>query len=52
MVLGETVGFVFLRVLMRVLGFQDEVEGNIRTQGKTKLTSFLREHTLGALLYM
>ena len=30
----------------------DEVEGNIRTQGKTKLTSFLREHTLGALLYM
>ena len=24
---------------------QDEVKGNIRTQGKTKLTSFLRDHT-------
>ena len=26
--------------------YRDEVEGNIRTRGKTKLTSFLRDHTL------
>ena len=25
---------------------RDEVEGNIRTRGKTKLTSFPRDHTL------
>ena len=31
---------------------QDEVKGNIRTQGKTKLTSFLRDHTWSVLLYM
>ena len=31
---------------------RDEVEGNIRTRGKTKLTSFPRDHTLSALLYM
>ena len=29
---------------------QDEVEGNIRTRGKTKLTSFPRDHTLNVLL--
>ena len=28
------------------------VEGNIRTRGKTKLTSFPRDHTLSALLYI
>ena len=39
--LKETVSFVFFRVLI--------VEGNIRTRGKTKLTSFPREHTLSAL---
>ena len=32
--------------------FRDEVKGNIRTRGKTKLTSFLRDHTLNVLLYM
>ena len=31
---------------------RDEVEWNIRTRGKTKLTSFPREHTLSALLYI
>ena len=32
---------------------QDEVEGNIRTRGKTKLTCFPRDHTLiKALLYI
>ena len=31
---------------------RDKVEGNIRTQGKTKLTSFLRDHTLSVLLYI
>ena len=31
---------------------RDEVEGNIRTQGKTKLTSFLRDHTLSVSLYV
>ena len=31
---------------------RDEVKGNIRTRGKTKLTSFLRDHTLNVLLYM
>ena len=31
---------------------QDEVEGNIRTRGKTKLTSFPRDHTLSVLLYI
>ena len=31
---------------------QDAVEGNIRTRGKTKLTSFPRYHTLSALLYI
>ena len=30
---------------------RDEVKGNIRTQGKTKPTSFPRDHTLRALLY-
>jgi len=30
---------------------RDEVEGNIGTRGKTKLTSFPRDHTLSALLY-
>ena len=30
----------------------DEVEGNIRAQGKTKLTSFPRDHTLSVLLYI
>ena len=29
---------------------RDEVEGNIRTRGKTKLTSFPRDHTLRVLL--
>ena len=29
---------------------RDEVEGNIRTRGKTKLTSFPRDHTLSVLL--
>ena len=28
---------------------RDEVEGDIRTRGKTKLTSFPRDHTLSAL---
>ena len=31
---------------------RDKVEGNIRTRGKTKLTSFPRDHTLSALLYI
>ena len=31
--------------------FRDEVEGNIRTRGKTKLTGFLRDLTLSVLLY-
>ena len=30
----------------------DKVEGNIRIQGKTELTSFLRNHTSSALLYI
>ena len=41
MVPRETVSFVFPRVLI--------VEGNIRTRGKTKLTSFPREHALSAI---
>ena len=28
---------------------RDEVEGNIRTRGKTKLTSFPRDHTLSVI---
>ena len=31
---------------------RDEFEGNIRTRGKTKLTSFPRDHTLSVLLYI
>ena len=31
---------------------REEVEGNIRTRGKTKLTSFPRDHTLSVLLYI
>ena len=31
---------------------RDKVEGNISTSGKTKLTSFSRDHTLSALLYI
>ena len=31
---------------------RDEVEGNIRTRGKTKLTSVPRAQTLSALLYI
>ena len=31
---------------------RDEVEGNIRTSGKTKLTSFPRDYTLSVLLYI
>ena len=50
MVLRETVSFVLPRVLSDVS--RDEVEGNIRTRGKTKLTSFPRDHTLSALLYI
>ena len=30
----------------------DEVEGNIGTRGKTKLTSFPRDRTLSVLLYI
>ena len=30
----------------------DEVSGNIRTRGKTKLTSFPRDRTLSALLFI
>ena len=30
---------------------RDEVEGNIRTRGKTKLTGFSRDLTLSVLLY-
>ena len=30
----------------------DVVKGNIRTRGKTKLTSFPRDHTLSVLLYI
>ena len=30
---------------------RDEVEGNIRTRGKTKLTGFPRDLTLSVLLY-
>ena len=41
--LGKLLSFVFPRVLMLVS--RDEVEGNIRTQGKTKLSSFPRDHT-------
>ena len=42
--------FVFPGVLM----FPEtrEVEGNIRTRGKTKLTSFPRDHALSVLLYI
>ena len=29
---------------------QNEVEGNIKTRGKKKLTSFPRDHTLSVLL--
>ena len=28
------------------------LEGNIRTRGKTKLTSFPKDYTLSALLYI
>ena len=31
---------------------RDEVEGNIRTRGKTKLTGFPRDLTLSVLLYL
>ena len=31
---------------------RDEVEGNTRTPGKTKLTSFQRDYTVSALLYI
>ena len=31
---------------------RDEVAGNIRTRGKTKLTGFPRDHTLSVLLYI
>ena len=31
---------------------RDEVERNIRTRGKTKLTGFLRGHTVSVLLYI
>ena len=31
---------------------RDEVEGNITTRGKAKLTSFPRDHTLSVLLYI
>ena len=31
--------------------FRDEVEGNIRTRGKTKLTGFQRDVALSVLLY-
>ena len=31
---------------------REEVEGNIRTPGKPKLTSFPRDQTLSALLYI
>ena len=31
---------------------RDEDVGNIRTRGKTKLTSFPRDHTLSTLLYI
>ena len=31
---------------------REEVEGNISTQGKTKLTSFPRDHALSVLLYI
>ena len=31
---------------------RDKVEGNMRTRGKTELTSFPRDHTLSALLYI
>ena len=31
---------------------RDEVEGNIENRGKTKLTSFPRDQTLSALLYI
>ena len=40
------------RAKQLVLFSRDEVEGNIRTRGKTKLTSFPRDHTLIALLYI
>ena len=32
--------------------YRDEVEGNIRTRGKTKLTSFPRDDILSVLLYI
>ena len=35
-----------------ILFLRDEVEGNIRIRGKTKLTSFPRDRTLSALLYI
>ena len=34
-----------------VLFSRDDVEGNIRTRGKTKLTGFRRDLTLSVLLY-
>ena len=39
-------------VSTRVLISRDEVEGNIRTRGKTKLTSFSRDQTLSVLIYI
>ena len=45
MVPRETVSFLFPRVLMFV-------SGNIRTLGKTKLTSFPRDNALSVLLYI
>ena len=50
MVPWETVGFVFPRVLSDVS--RNEIEGKIRTVGKTKLPRFPRDQTLGALLYI
>ena len=31
---------------------RDEIEGNVRTRGKTKQTSFPRDHILSVLLYI
>ena len=31
---------------------RDEIEGNIKAQGKTKLTSFPSDHTLSSLSYI
>ena len=44
--------YCYLDNALSNLTTRDEVGGNIRTRGKTKLTSFPRDHTLSVLLYI